>query len=615
MRKRWKAGLGPGSLAWISVMALSLTEAPTLEAGRAAAPSSAGPKLGASSIARVDGKLQGPELAFDGDLSTGWQTAEGSNGEWIDIELSPPRLITSLTLFGGRFSSPTSFAEHNRLAGAEVVVTHRGGVERLPVSVPDAFAPVTIEIGREVKKLRVVLGPAYSGSIYADTSIAELAFNLDQKDAALTSALETWKRSRPGETQLTAYRARLEEAIAAAQTGELGGFSLIADAARRGLEPLRVQAQKLAGPGLALSLLDPEPSALEALKKIGTPEAADALEQARYLLDEGERPAVARAAAMLRAGVELKQPRRNLPRWGTSGWEAGALRGRREPLALALDPDEYVFVADTGNNRLQRFDPDGRFERSSGSAATLEERFFGQEVAPYVAGHRSGDKPGQLTQPISLAWKKEWGKETLLVLDTTLRIQLFDRDFRLQGGAQLSYPEQPTPGLGLGNPQVLWLEGKPAVAWKNDIKVFDLKGKVKKTIHFERPVRTLAVAGKTLWVHHGGLSLQPYTLNGQKQGVPLALPAEDAFEDIDLTSDSRGTLYGLSDQGILYTVDGKGKLGTPRRLLDEPTPPLRLAVGKERIFITGGDKIQVFSLTGAARAEPKGDTSDAPPGE
>ncbi len=50
--------------------------------------------------------------------------------------------------------------------------------------------------------------------------------------------------------------------------------------------------------------------------------------------------------------------------WGESGQEPGQLSG---PTGIAVAADGTVFVADTGNHRVQAFDPSGGFLRTFGS--------------------------------------------------------------------------------------------------------------------------------------------------------------------------------------------------------------------------------------------------------
>jgi DNA-binding beta-propeller fold protein YncE len=61
--------------------------------------------------------------------------------------------------------------------------------------------------------------------------------------------------------------------------------------------------------------------------------------------------------------------------WGKSGSGDGELN---RPLGMTIDPQGYIYVADTGNNRIQKFDLSGRFLVKWGSEGTKD----GQMMAP-----------------------------------------------------------------------------------------------------------------------------------------------------------------------------------------------------------------------------------------
>ena len=56
-----------------------------------------------------------------------------------------------------------------------------------------------------------------------------------------------------------------------------------------------------------------------------------------------------------------------LAAWGKGGSAEGELN---RPMGLAVDSQDSVYVADTGNHRVQKFEPGGRFITKLGSAGT-----------------------------------------------------------------------------------------------------------------------------------------------------------------------------------------------------------------------------------------------------
>ncbi len=110
---------------------------------------------------------------------------------------------------------------------------------------------------------------------------------------------------------------------------------------------------------------------------------------------------------------------------GVAGTAEGTLAGPRN---VEIGPDGLVYVADSGNHRIQVFDRDGQFVRGWGS--------FGTE-------------PGQFNEPWGLAVDEEY----LYVADTwNHRVQKFTLDGEFAGAfGQSGSPaaDDPTGGLGL----------------------------------------------------------------------------------------------------------------------------------------------------------------------
>ncbi len=142
--------------------------------------------------------------------------------------------------------------------------------------------------------------------------------------------------------------------------------------------------------------------------------------------------------------------------WGSQGTEAGQFQ---EPWGIAVDTEGNVYVADTWNHRIQKFDAEGNFllqwggYRSTGGEAVGEEGFFWgpRDIATDAAGNvyvtDTGNKrvqvfdpngqfldqwggfgveDGQLDEPVGIAIDEEG---SIYLADTwNQRVQKFDQD-------------------------------------------------------------------------------------------------------------------------------------------------------------------------------------------
>lgn len=69
--------------------------------------------------------------------------------------------------------------------------------------------------------------------------------------------------------------------------------------------------------------------------------------------------------------------------WGEKGSGSGQFK---DPRGLSVDPSGFLYVADTGNQRVQKFDPFGRFVTKIGGFGWDEEQFDG----PVAVSSRNG---------------------------------------------------------------------------------------------------------------------------------------------------------------------------------------------------------------------------------
>jgi predicted membrane-bound mannosyltransferase/DNA-binding beta-propeller fold protein YncE len=150
--------------------------------------------------------------------------------------------------------------------------------------------------------------------------------------------------------------------------------------------------------------------------------------------------------------------------WGqqsTVEMETGTARGFNEPWGVAVAPDGSIYVADTWNHRIQKLDADGQFVTAWG--------LFGEYTPRDTIGQ------GAFYGPRSVAIHPEDGR--VYVTDTgNKRVQVFEPDgqfaFQWGGGGVLDgYLDEPV-GIAIGPEGAVYV----ADTWNRRIQVFDSGG-------------------------------------------------------------------------------------------------------------------------------------------
>lgn len=231
--------------------------------------------------------------------------------------------------------------------------------------------------------------------------------------------------------------------------------------------------------------------------------------------------------------------------WGTNGGGDGQFK---EPMGIGVGPDGNVYVADTWNNRVQKFDPNGRF--------------LGKWGTPNNA---IGTRPGELYGPRALAFD---ASGTVFVMDTgNKRIQKFDPSGRLIGqlGGAGAAPGQLNEPIGIAvSPQ-----GEVFVADRDNRRVQRLSAD-------GQPILEWRVVG---W--QSGVRNEPY----------LALDAEGSLY---ATDPANHRLLKFSPDGELLAV--AGGMGAGPNQLNAPTGvAVSPATGNLFVVDTLNHRVQVLS--------------------
>lgn len=276
-------------------------------------------------------------------------------------------------------------------------------------------------------------------------------------------------------------------------------------------------------------------------------------------LESPTRPAGAFARALLLEPADLGAAApaaapAPLPRVGlaqaTRGSEPGQLL---EPRGVALGGDGSVYVADSGNHRIQVFAPDGRL------VAVLGER---------------GATPGTFDEPSDVALDQDG---TILVADTwNHRVQRLRAD-----GFPLSIYESPQ---GLFGPRGLdvrrgWLY--VADTGGHSVALFDADGLFVGTIglgegegpgELRSPVDVAVTDDDRIWVvDSGNHRLQVFAASGEVlQTLPVPGWSGELLREGYLAADGRGVLLTDPNAGVVWSVAADGRFSPVARGLRFP---------------------------------------------
>jgi DNA-binding beta-propeller fold protein YncE len=176
--------------------------------------------------------------------------------------------------------------------------------------------------------------------------------------------------------------------------------------------------------------------------------------------------AAAPAAVDLYRGGERKIAA--IKQFGTTGVPGNAPGQFSFPRAVTVDAGGKIYVADTGNHRIQIFNPDGTFLRQFGSLCKLDTH---QGCQPAPQGAAGGEGQGQFNEPWGIAVGKDG---SIYVSDTwNHRIQKFDKD----GKFVTMWGIFEATGGELGNPNAFYGPRSLTIGQDGNLYVMDTGNK------------------------------------------------------------------------------------------------------------------------------------------
>jgi|GEM_PF-1026197 len=556
--------------------------------------------INASSFADTDeGKMTAAQAA-DGLLSTSW--AEGVSGDgagqWLELDLGARTELHDLSFWPGDLSQgKRSFREHGRpkIVHVEVDGVAVGG----PVTILDQMQRVDIPMQASGRKVRLVIDTAYEGLVHSDTCIAELAINFPDLGpsaatwvAFLTSDSAKRLHDSFDETLLQKYQAYKD-----AQFGDRDALAWINDAAADGEPWMRTEAAKRIPVGYRAQAIASSDRAREALRKLKDPNAIPALEMAMLRTTGDERKQLAETVEVFYAYQEMVGNKdRTAPPWGESGFWRGALRSFDEPLAIARTQDGSLLVADTANNRVQRFGDNGLVRKVYGGGEPgITDAWFEDGRAYYVSGAQPGDQPGHFVNPLDVALIPGKDADGVAVLDAARRVQVFDGAGTLTAGWTVETDNRPAPRHGGEGYLVYLAKGKRLLAFiADECVVYDLSGTEMGRWQVEGGVPDAVVAspsGQLL------IAFRDEVWEYAADGFAKFVRVDDqtlgrGFEDLGMTYDSAGKLWILTDDGVVHKYKKPGKQEFQVKIAHFSLSHPRLAVDDGIVWFTSDDAIQ-----------------------
>lgn len=567
-----------------------------------------------------EGVRHSADKAFDGLLQTAWAEGEPGSGEgaWIEIKLDKATPIQSVSIWPGNLASGVrSLREYGRPKTITVELLTSGEPVTKTVHLQDPSTDagagdrrVDVNLEGTATAVRVKIDAAYEGGVYNDAYIAEIALNFTRGDqpAAVEAARKyegtaaAEKAAAKNKDQIVAWF----EEITAAEFGSRDILAKIMDQAADGAPFMRDRARNVPY-GYRAQAIPPDEVAIEAILKLKDANGIPAIQmaslrvtgkEARALVDKVE---IFEAYNDLQSGGSL-----NVPNWGQSGWEVGALRSFGEPMAVAVDRYGDLYVADVGNHRVQRFDPQGKANKVWGGKADITNQWYAKTRKWYATGAKPGEEGGQFVNPVDIAIVPGKDGDGFAALDAKGRVQVFDGNGQAQLGWTLRTDTTISSGVG-GEAFIEFVKGNLVVLWADEAYVYTLDAEEKAhwTIKDGTPDGSVALKnGKLALIFDKELVM--YSLDGFRHGNILgdAAALGDGWEDWDVTLDDKGRLWAVTDTGVAVRYKKPGKVDFTVQLTDYIMKAQRIAVYDDLVYVVERDRIRKFdALELKAKAE------------
>ena len=547
--------------------------------------------------------------AFDGSFESGWAEAKpgSTEGEWLEIDLGRTTQIDNLAIWPGNLKKGSrSFREYSRPRTIQIFLD--GKPHGNPVILEDKMHRARVDVNARGRKVRLTIQDAYEGIVFTDTHIAEVAINFPTGPLARYDA---WLKSADAQRRHKQFSEALDDAYLKQKDSEFGdkdALQFLMDAVAEGPPYARSKVSALVPLGYRAQAAPASAKAMKALRLLKDANAIPAFEMAALRATGEVESQAQQTAELLRAYQDMiGQQHSNVPFWGQSGWNLGALQSFGEPLAMDMDQDGNIFVADTGNNRVQRFTLDGRAEKQWGAGADLADAWFQNGRAWYASGAKPGTQTGEFINPVDVTVIPTKEGDGFAALDAEGRVQVFDPQGRPVISWALSTSKKPRPGLG-GDGYLLYLPKHNALlaVMQNEARMHGLDSEELAAWKISDGAPRAAEAdtkGNVLFSY--GDQIIKWHPEGFRYGTVITKEQlGQGHEDLDMAFDEKNKLWVLTDNGTVIKFKRPGTIDFSVRAVDRPLKHPRIVVREGMVFVMSDDRIeQVDALQAKMDAE------------
>jgi hypothetical protein len=564
-------------------------------------------KVTASSVAEDTQGKHTADLALDGLLTTGWAEGAPGHGEgaWWELELATATKLETISFWGGNLSDgKKSFREYARPKLVRIFID---GVEQgekdeagkfKGYRLQDEMKRIDVAVSATGKKIRLEVVESFEGFVFSDCWISEVAVNFTEGERTkAVEKVDAWRTGKEGiklqekheQDVLDAFKKHKEDG------DENEGLAFLMLAAGDGAPFLRKKVTSLVSEGYRAAAIVPDPKSMEAIRKLKDPNGIPGLEMAALRAIGKEQKEIKEIIEIFYAYQELNSGgRRNIQAWGEPGWEVGALRSFGEPLAVEIDRFGQLYVADTGNNRLQLFNQDGLSTKQWGFKADISNKWFDGKRTWYASGGAASDEQGGFINIVDVEIIPGKEADKFVTLDATGRVQVYNEEGAPLIGWQARVDHQMQPKVG-GEGYLAWVpQKKQLLTFIGDTAVvFNLESEELARWDVKDGTPNSVEVGKDGKLYLGfGSDINQYSPDGFRHGTVISKDILGlGFEDVDLTLDETGKMWVLTDTGWVFAFKSPGKLDWKVKISDVAFIRPRMAVSQGMIFVTDRDRI------------------------